>query len=68
MIYNEDDVTLGTKMHETMFPTGQPEVMTEMIETDGPYIRRLCLKSEYVERFHATAEGVFWKGANDDIQ
>lgn len=55
---NENDVTLGTKMHETMFLTGQLEVMTEMIEMDGPYIRRVYLKSELVDRFLAAAKGV----------
>lgn len=56
MIYSEDNETKCTNMHNQVYLTGQPDVMTEMIYMDGPCIRRLCLNSEHVERFLATTK------------
>jgi hypothetical protein len=49
MIYSEDDGTLVPNMYDTVYPTGQSDVMTDCI-------RRLRLYSEHVERFLAATK------------
>lgn len=56
MLHSEVDVTLYTKMHGVTYLIGHPNIVSEMLYTDGSYDLRLYLTPENVERFLAAAK------------